>query len=845
MWRFGSERYRSKRGNEGDKVLSDRDPDQKDNLRCTGLPNPGDRYAVHRHPVDRSRRDFLLRSCQGMSAVLIPAGLRGLGWSSLYGFSGGAGASVSAGSSTTPNFHVHPHYRIARPLDALLLKADAGLDTFVTEQYAAAITTVLDRWSSSLLKSPQDLSSIGDVLQAEFRGSSLRPAESRVVRREPIEVQQNTFHASNFLSGSLSSSISREAFLSELQSSLSSFSKLIVAEFQVTSIGASPASAATGVVGAIRTRIRYEVVGTGHGFHREQRVGYWQLDWERSAEGEFRVSNWRGLEETQSRSSAPAFVDIAATALGGTTSYKSQLLHGTDYWRTVLDGACGIDIYGHNGVAVGDIDGDGFDDLYVCQPGGLPNRLYRNRGDGTFEDITETSGVGVIENTACALFVDIDNDGRQDLIVVRATGPMLFMNEGGGKFRQKLDAFHFATPPQGTFTGASVADYDRDGWLDIYFCLYVFYQGADQYKYPTPYYDAENGPPNFLMRNNRDGTFRDVTAESGLNQNNTRYSFCCGWNDFNGDGWPDLYVVNDFGRKNLYRNNGNGTFTDVAPKEGVEDVGAGMSVSWFDYDNDGAQDLYVADMWTAAGERISQQGVFKKDAPQAERALFHKHAMGNSLFRNSAQGSQRSFEDTSHSAGVGIGRWAWASDVWDFDHDGFLDLYVTNGMVTGPARSSANEDLNSFFWRQVVAYSPDTAQPSREYEQGWSAVNELIRADATWSGYERNVFYANNGDGTFSDVSGVVGLDFLEDGRAFALADFDHDGRQEVFLKNRNGPQLRVLQNVMRDLPPAISFRLRGTKSNRDAIGATVVLETELGRQTGSLQAGGISLPAQ
>jgi hypothetical protein len=101
----------------------------------------------------------------------------------------------------------------------------------------------------------------------------------------------------------------------------------------------------------------------------------------------------------------------------------------------------------------------------------------------------------------------------------------LFLNQGGGKFRQKPGAFQFASTPQGTFTGAAAADYDRDGWLDIYFCLYVYYQGTDQYKYPVPYYDAENGPPNFLMRNNRDGTFRDVTAETGLDRNNTRYSF--------------------------------------------------------------------------------------------------------------------------------------------------------------------------------------------------------------------------------------------------------------------------------------------------------------------------------
>src|SRR5579863_1366305 len=515
--------------------------------------------------------------------------------------------------------------------------------------------------------------------------------------------------------------------------------------------------------------------------------------WESESATEFRVANWHGIEETRARSHSPIYVDTTVAAFGKSASYSSQVLHGTDYWRTVLDGACGIDIYGHNGVSVADIDNDGFDDLYMCQPAGLPNRLYRNRGDGTFEDITEASGLGILENTACALFADFDNDGRQDVIVVRNSGPLLYLNEGGGKFRARPDAFRFTNPPQGTFTGAAVADYDRDGWLDIYFCLYAYYQGTGQYRYPSPYHDAENGPPNFLMRNNRDGTFRDVTGQSGLNQNNTRYSFCCAWGDSDDNGWPDLYVVNDFGRKNLYRNNGNGTFTDVAPQAGAEDVGAGMSVGWLDYDNDGAEDLYVANMWTAAGERISTQPVFKAESSKEVRAMYQKHAMGNSLLRNSLrQNKGPKFEDATRASGAGMGRWSWSSDAFDFDHDGFPDIYVTNGMISGPLR----RDLNSFFWRQVVACSPDDARPSKEYEQGWSAINELIRADGTWSGYERNVFYVNNRDGTFSDASGAVGLDFIEDGRSFALSDFDHDGRQEVFLKNRNAPQLRLLKNV-------------------------------------------------
>ncbi|HTC36708.1 MAG TPA: FG-GAP-like repeat-containing protein [Bryobacteraceae bacterium] len=704
-------------------------------------------------------------------------------------------------------FHLHPHYRAQTALDATLLKTKPGLDDFITETYHDQIAAILDAWRTDLVNS------VAMTLAPAFLGASPQPAESRIMRPGPaLEIRRTNF--------SQQPTLGPDAFVRELRSSLASFSTILTAEYQITRIDVQPG-------GVIRTLVRYELAGTGPGFHREQRVGSWDLEWQPAPSGQYRLRRWQFSDETRSRSVKPWFEDIAPSAFGHAPSYVDQMLHGVDHWRTVLDGASGIDIYGHNGVSVGDIDGDGFDDVYVCQPAGLPNRLYRNRGDGTFQDITEASGVGLLDNTACAIIADFDNDGRQDLIVVRAAGPLLFLNQGGGKFRLKPDAFQFANPPQGTFTGAAAADYDRDGWLDIYFCLYTYYQGADQYKYPSPYYAAENGPPNFMLRNNRDGTFRDVTQQSGLNQNNTRYSFCCGWGDFNRDGWPDLYVVNDFGRKNLYRNNGDGTFTDVAPRAGAEDVGAGMSVCWFDYDNDGVDDLYVADMWTAAGERISTQEIFQQDAGPETRAFYRKHAMGNSVFQNRGDGT---FADTTAMSGAGMGRWSWSSDAWDFDHDGFADLYIANGMVSGAVR----EDLNSFFWRQVVANSPSTAKPSQDYEQGWNAVNELIRADYTWSGYERNVFYANNRDGTFSDVSAAVDLDFLEDGRSFALADFDHDGRQEMFLKNRSGPQLRLLKNVVDELPPSISFRLRGVKSNPDAIGAAITVES----QTKTLQAG-------
>lgn len=747
----------------------------------------------------------------GLSSLLIPSF-----------FPAGLGQVQPSTPPITP-FRLHPQYRAQTSLDLILMKAQAGSDEFQSEKVHDQIAAILAGWSESLRNSPKNFEGIEKSLAQDFSGTAYVPAETRILRSDPLlEIRRNSFGGQ----------VGRETFLEQWRSSLASFSQLLTAEFQVMGIELGPASeGSSGLPSTVRTSLRYDLVGTGSKYYREQRVGECDIEWEISPSGVFRIRHWKGRGETHSRAPEPIFVDVTVPSFGRNPCYESQLLRGSDYWRTVLDGASHIDIYGHNGVAVGDIDDDGLDELYVCQPSGLPNRLFRNRGDGTFEDITGNSGLGILENTACALFLDVNNDGHQDLVVVRTSGPMLFLNQGGGKFVARKDAFRFATPPRGTFTGAAAADYDRDGWLDIYFCLYIYYKGADQYRYPLPYYDAENGPPNFLMRNQRDGTFRDVTAESGLDKNNARYSFCCAWSDYNSDGWPDLYVVNDFGRKNLYRNLGDGTFSDVAAQSGVEDVGAGMGVCWLDYDNDGAEDLYVADMWTAAGGRVSMQENFQNAAPANIRRLYQKHARGNSMFRNLRNGT---FEDTSATCGVEMGRWSWGSDAWDFDHDGFPDLYVTNGMVSGPLRT----DLDSFFWRQVVARSPSEAKPSREYEQGWNGLNELLRSDFSWSGFERNVFYVNHGDGTFSDVSGTVGLDFAEDGRAFALSDFDHDGRIEVVLKSRNSPQIRLLKNVAPDLGSAIAFRLEGTKSNRDAIGASVTVEAGGRRQTRSLRAG-------
>jgi tetratricopeptide (TPR) repeat protein len=721
-----------------------------------------------------------------------------------------------------------PRYPANSPLDAVLRLATPGTDEYVTEGYVSELSALLEEWSRHL-----KLDSPAAATMSKFIDSSIQSAALTPIRESPlrpgdrIEVSRREFSSALLLG--------RDKFLQEIKNYLAPLKQVQTADFEICECTQSAGSPLT-----LEAKIRYDFVGarnaqirddqTRNEQVREERIGSWLTQWARNESGAWRVVKWIATEETLSRATGRIFIDITSQALGQTNSYKDQLLRGADYWRTVLDGAVGVDVYGNNGLAVGDFDNDGRDDLYVCQPAGLPNRLYRNRGDGTFEDVTAKSGVDVLDFTACALFADFDNRGLQDLLVVAATGPLLFRNNGNGKFSLKPDAFRFARPPQGAFTHAAAADYDHDGRLDIYFCLYSYYLGLDQYRYPVPYFDARNGPPNYLLHNEGNGVFEDRTEAAGLNVENDRYSFACSWGDCNADGWPDLYVVNDFGRNNLYRNNANGTFTAASSESKVDEAGAGMSACWLDFDNDGKQDIYAAGMWVAAGMRVFEDSHFHGGEPENIRSLYRRHMAGNSLYRN--QGDEN-FKNVAPHAGVEMGRWSWSTGAWDFDHDGYADLYVANGYISGIDQ----EDVSSFFWRQVVARSPQDSSPSPSYELGWSAINELIRSDATWNGHERNVFFANNRDGTFSDVSGVVGLDFRDDSRSFVLSDFDGDGKLEIVLKNRNAPQIRILRLAM-DTGDSIAFRLRGQKSNRDAIGAAVTVEAGTLRQTKYLQAG-------
>jgi Flp pilus assembly protein TadD len=682
-------------------------------------------------------------------------------------------------------------FRKAAPWDSLFQYIEPGHDEFVVEKQAAEITSHLNR-----LLENRDL-----PLSPSFQGASPMPARQTHVANGVFRAEFDP---------------TDKDFQAGLTRWVKSLGHVRSARYFVLPQGL----------------VRYEIASTA-GEMLHYRVGFWKQQWTNG-----RLSRFEPLSETLVTSAQPLFEDVTAALFGGVDSFERQLRRGVPYWRAHLDSACGIDVYGNNGIAVGDIDEDGWDEVYVCQPAGLPNRLYKRREDGSLVDITEQFGVGVLDDSTAALFADFRNSGRQDLLVLTIGGPLLFLNDGGA-FRHKPEAFRFVNAPQGTFTGMAAADYDRDGRLDVYLCTYIYFQSEDQYRYPAPYHDARNGPPNFLFRNqltqDGGGVFEDVTAATGMNENNDRYSFAPAWCDFDGDGWPDLYVANDFGVNNLYKNN-RGRFQDVALAAGVSDIGPGMSATWFDYDGDGRPDLYVSNMWSAAGQRVAQQmskaGFQPGDGIEPARLAdaYRRHAKGNSLYRNRGDGT---FDETAAGEGVEMGRWAWSSDAFDFDNDGSPEIFITCGMLT----SVSDQDLGSFFWRQVVARSPVTRVSAPAYESGWNALDQWIREDFSWNGREPNVLYARR-NGCFYDYSGISGLDYADDSRAFAVTDLDGDGNLDLLLKSRLGPQVRALRNQWGTGRTSLAIKLQGVESNRDAIGASVELEHAGGRLVRHVAAG-------
>lgn len=384
----------------------------------------------------------------------------------------------------------------------------------------------------------------------------------------------------------------------------------------------------------------------------------------------------------------PLFADCTESVLGGNESFKSQMLVGMNHWLQRIENTQDFAFFGTPGLAVGDVNGDGLDDLYVCQEHGLPNRLYVQQPDGTALDVSASAGVDWLDSSRSALLVDLDNDGDQDLVVATLGNLLVAANDGQGHFTIRA-----MLPTIGDTMSISAADYDLDGDVDLYVCGYnpdrsledsqdqVFLSGASEFVF----HDANNGGRNSLFRNDLDGDdwrFADVTEAVGMDVKNRRWSFASAWEDIDNDGDQDLYIANDYGRDNLYRNDrsddGSVHFVEIGDEARIENSAGGMSIDWGDYDRDGWMDAYVSNMWSSAGNRVTTQPDFKPDAPDVKKRL-QRFARGNTLLRNVDGGS---FDDHSEPAGVEMGRWAWGSLFVDLNNDGWEDVFISNGYMT-------------------------------------------------------------------------------------------------------------------------------------------------------------------
>jgi hypothetical protein len=392
---------------------------------------------------------------------------------------------------------------------------------------------------------------------------------------------------------------------------------------------------------------------------------------------------WRiSAEEVTGREmvlgAAPRF-ELATEAAGLVDVHENE---GSPRFRLVGD------VTNSSGSAVADVDRDGCEDVFLA--GSPRSALYRNDCRGGFTDVSAEAGIprpfpsvptGVV-------FFDYDNDGWPDLYVSAVTGgDRLFHNTGKGRFE---DVTKRAGIPAGRWASMPiVADYDRDGFLDVY----VIRMGDHEKTAPEPNYQADNGLPNTLLHNQGDGTFVDVSEDAGLAD--TGWGLAGGWADYDDDGWPDVYVGNEFGFNALYHNQRDGTFRNVAKAAGARDRGAAMGISWGDYDNDGDLDVFVSNMYANSRWALFHPD-FPVPAPWYYRLLgvflpreFEQHAQqiieettrGSTLLQNDGGGR---FTDVTDRARVRDGQWGWASQFVDYDNDGWLDLYAVNGFVTGP-----------------------------------------------------------------------------------------------------------------------------------------------------------------
>ena len=476
-------------------------------------------------------------------------------------------------------------------------------------------------------------------------------------------------------------------------------------------------------------------------------------------------------DQAQSKPTKPIaeFIDVAAKA--GLSTVNT--FGGVDTKKYIIETT-------GTGVALFDYDNDGWLDIFLVNgttlegfpQGKAPtSHLYRNNHDGTFTDVTDKAGLAHAGWGQGVCVGDYDNDGFEDLFVTYYGKNILFHNNGNGTFTDVSDKAHVSGSGKAWGTGCAFVDYDRDGHLDLMVANYVDFDistapapGAR----PTciwkgvPVMCGPRGLPgvkNILYHNLGNGTFEDVTKKAHIDTTNGHYSFSVSTLDFDDDGWPDIFVACDSTPSILYRNNHDGTFTDVAVtagaafnEDGKEQAGMGSTVG--DFNGDGKLDIFKTN--------------FSDDT--------------STLYRNNGDGT---FDDVTFAAGLGLHTeyLGWGAMFFDFDNDGWPDLLLVNGHV----------------YPEV-----DSQHLGSNYQ-------------------EPKILYHNDGNGTFVDISSSAGpgITRASSARGLAIGDLWNNGQLSAVISNMSA-EPSLLVNQMHNLNHWIGIRTIGTKSNRDGIGARI-----------------------
>lgn len=465
-------------------------------------------------------------------------------------------------------------------------------------------------------------------------------------------------------------------------------------------------------------------------------------------------------------------------------------------------------------VSVVDYNNDGWNDFYLTSSKyGTSNALYKNLGEGKFVDVANDLGVGSVNKKGSgvsmgSIWADINNDGFEDLFVFKWGMPLLFQNVNGEKFKDITSGS--GLPSWINANSAIWFDYNNDGLIDLLIGGY-YHENINLWELentsvmPESFEYANNGGRNFLMENQGDGSFKDVTFSRGLNT--TKWTLAIGAADFDNNGYQDLFIANDYSVDELYMNFGGDGFKEIGKEAKIGYAPkSGMNVSIADVKNNGQFNVYVSN--------ITEMGILLQ---------------GNNMWVPGEIDDGIVFSNNAGIMGVELGGWSYGSQFGDLNNDGFQDLYLANGYISGTRNNSYWYDYSKVTGGNKAIISDALNWPAME--------------GRSQSGFQQNKVWVNGESGTFADVSDYISDMPTYDSRAVALADLWNNGSLDVIVANQ-GKQVSVLKNISRKGNNWISIKLLGVMSNKSAIGAEVTLEWNDQRQTQVIH-GGIGFCSQ